>query len=128
MKKATILFVSLLLIFVSTPAFAYEDNPGTIIMDTVLARPVGLAAIVVGTAFFVVALPFTAASGSTAPTAQALIVEPFKYTFNRPLGDFSWRGRYGEDKKTQQPPSRGIDSSGQEQRESPNPGMSQQGS
>ncbi len=51
-------------------------------------RVLGLGLIVVGTAFFVVALPFALTSGSTGDTWDALVVEPFQFTFTRPLGKF----------------------------------------
>ena len=55
-------------------------------------RVLGLGLIVVGTAFFVVALPFALTSGSTGDAGDALVVEPFKFTFTRPLGKFDkWK-------------------------------------
>ncbi len=57
--------------------------------DVIIARPVGLVSTVVGTALFIVALPFTIPSGSVAPVARALVAAPFKFTFTRPVGDFS---------------------------------------
>jgi hypothetical protein len=54
----------------------------------VVARPACFAATVVGSAFFVVALPFALASKSVNRAAEALVVKPAKATFTRPLGDF----------------------------------------
>lgn len=54
--------------------------------DLLIARPGGLAATVLGTAVFIVGLPFTLISGSTEQAAQKLVVEPAQYTFTRPLG------------------------------------------
>lgn len=51
-------------------------------------RVLGLGLMVVGTAFFIVALPFALTSGSTGDTWDALVVEPFQFTFTRPLGKF----------------------------------------
>ena len=42
----------------------------------------------VGTAFFIVALPFALSSGSTGDAWDALVAEPFQFTFTRPLGKF----------------------------------------
>jgi hypothetical protein len=39
-----------------------------------------------GTATFIVALPFTLLSGSVGSSAKVLIGEPAQYTFSRPLG------------------------------------------
>ncbi len=55
--------------------------------DLLIARPGGLAATVLGTAVFIVGLPFTLISGSTEQAAQKLVVEPAQYTFTRPLGE-----------------------------------------
>ncbi len=58
-------------------------------VDILLVRPMSLAATVVGTAVFVVSLPFSIPSQSVGPTARALVAEPFNFTFTRPIGDFS---------------------------------------
>jgi hypothetical protein len=55
-------------------------------------RVIGLGLAVAGTAFFIVALPFALTSGSTGDAWDALVVEPFEFTFTRPLGKFEdWR-------------------------------------
>jgi hypothetical protein len=54
--------------------------------DLMAARPLGLVATILGTATFLAALPFTILSGSVGSSAKVLIVEPFQYTFTRPLG------------------------------------------
>ncbi|MBW2073094.1 MAG: hypothetical protein JRI89_17840 [Deltaproteobacteria bacterium] len=54
--------------------------------DLIVLRPVGLAATVIGTAVFIVSLPFSAMGGNTNEAAEKLISEPAKYTFSRPLG------------------------------------------
>ena len=66
-----------------------EERPEAFAMVIdVPIRVLGLGLIVVGTAFFVVALPFALTSGSTGDTWDALVVEPFQFTFTRPLGKF----------------------------------------
>jgi hypothetical protein len=57
-----------------------------IILDGLLLRPGGIVATVVGTAVFVVTLPFSIPTRSVDKAAQKLIVDPAKYTFVRPLG------------------------------------------
>jgi hypothetical protein len=69
-------------------AEASGRNSTTIVFDAVVARPLCLAATVVGGAVFVVALPVAATSKSIAPTAEALVYRPARATFTRPLGDF----------------------------------------
>jgi hypothetical protein len=59
------------------------------VADVAVARPCCFAATVVGSVFFVLALPFAAASHSVRDTAQTLVVDPARATFTRPVGDFS---------------------------------------
>jgi len=61
-----------------------EDIP--VAFDVLLLRPLGLVSCVVGLAAAVIALPFAIPSDSTDKVSQALIKEPFDYTFKRPLG------------------------------------------
>lgn len=70
-----------------------EERPEafSMVID-VPVRVIGLGLTVVGTAFFIVALPFALTSGSTGDAWDALVVEPFEFTFTRPLGKFEdWR-------------------------------------
>jgi hypothetical protein len=59
------------------------------IADVTLVRPGCFVATLIGSAFFIVALPFAAMSGSVKKTADTLVVQPAKATFTRPVGDFS---------------------------------------
>lgn len=70
-----------------TPASASDDGSFEIIADTLVVRPACLVATVVGSAFFVVSLPFAAASKSVKKTAKTLVVKPAQATFTRPVGD-----------------------------------------
>ena len=54
--------------------------------DLIFARPVGFFGLVLGTAAFVVALPFTLPAKQVKEAGQKLVVAPAKYTFVRPLG------------------------------------------
>ena len=66
------------------------DPPAeAIIADTLVLRPFGLAATVVGTVVFVVSLPFSLLTKKVDKAAQKLVVDPAKYTFTRPLGQLS---------------------------------------
>ena len=67
---------------------AEETTGGKMAVDLLLVRPVGIAATLVGSVIFVVALPFTLISGDTQHSLDKLIKEPGKYTFDRPLGYF----------------------------------------
>ena len=70
-----------------------EERPGAFAMVIdVPIRILGLGLAVVGTAFFIVALPFALSSGSTGDAWDALVAEPFQFTFTRPLGKFDeWK-------------------------------------
>jgi hypothetical protein len=65
-----------------------EPTGGTMMADTFLVRPFMLAGTVVGLATFIVTLPFSALGGNVGEAGNTLVVEPAKYTFVRPLGDF----------------------------------------
>lgn len=65
-----------------------KEKPTALAMvtDTVVVRPVMLAFTVVGTAFFVVSLPFSALGGNVGQAADTLMVQPAANTFLRCLG------------------------------------------
>ncbi|OGW26209.1 MAG: hypothetical protein A2X59_01855 [Nitrospirae bacterium GWC2_42_7] len=88
MRRFLILIIAVALVLVAIPAFADTDDSAAMIGDIVFARPIGLASIVVGTGFFVLALPFAAMTGSVDEISEALIVKPAKFTFARPVGNF----------------------------------------
>ena len=92
MKKMIIAaLIVMTLISSSVPALADDKAyvAGAMAVDVLIGRPMGIVATVLGTAVFIVALPFAALSGSVKPVAQTLVAEPFKFTFTRPVGDFS---------------------------------------
>jgi hypothetical protein len=68
--------------------------------DVLFVRPVSLAAALVGTAMFFVALPFSIPSGSVEKSGKLLMSDPFEYTFARPLGDFDYKVGMAEMPKT----------------------------
>jgi hypothetical protein len=68
---------------------AANDNDIATITDVALVRPGCFLATLLGSAVFVVALPFAAASGSIRQTADTLVVSPAQATFTRPVGDFT---------------------------------------
>jgi hypothetical protein len=65
-----------------------DRDPGAMAADLVFARPVGLAAIVAGTAVFLFSIPFSLMGGNTGQAWQKLVIDPTEYTFHRPLGEF----------------------------------------
>jgi len=56
-------------------------------VDIIVVRPLSLAGTVLGTAIYIVALPFNALTLNFKEPARRLILEPAKYTFVRPLGE-----------------------------------------
>ena len=75
-----------------------EERPGAFAMVIdVPIRILSLGLTTVGTAFFIVALPFALSSGSTGDAWDALVAEPFQFTFTRPLGKFDeWKSSLEE--------------------------------
>jgi len=92
MKTKLIASLLALVLVGTSQSFATEGShsvsAGAVAVDTVLVRPACFVATVVGSAFFVLALPFAAMSKSVQQTAHALVVKPAEATFKRPLGEF----------------------------------------
>lgn len=64
-----------------------EPTGEGMLADLTFARPVGAAALVVGAAASIVALPFALITCTTGKMYKKLVVEPYSYTFCRPLGE-----------------------------------------
>lgn len=100
-KKSIAILLVCALILSAAPAFAGEPKDGMeVVADVLFARPVGLVAIVFGSAMWVVSLPFSIPSGSTGTAGKLLVADPFNYTFCRPLGDFDYKVGTAETPKT----------------------------
>ena len=69
----------------ATPCSAADDVE--IATDALIVRPACLVATVLGSALFVVSLPFAAISKSVKKSAHAFVVRPARATFKRSLGD-----------------------------------------
>ncbi len=54
--------------------------------DLIIARPLLIAATVIGAGAFVISLPFTAAGGNVGEAGKALVVDPGREAFVRCLG------------------------------------------
>ena len=97
LRKQSLVFLlaaALLFTWTAAPVLAGEKqyiagedrNAPAMMFDLVVLRPLGIAAMVIGTAFFIITIPFSALGGNTGEAAQKLVAEPAKYTFVRPLG------------------------------------------
>ena len=96
MQSGVALLVAVLFLCATSLVYAAEDSSYTvrtedvsaeaIIADGLLMRPGGIVATVLGTAVFVVTLPFSIPTRSVDKAAQKLIVDPARFTFVRPLG------------------------------------------
>ncbi len=91
-RVCSIAMVVIVLLFGSAGGVWAEEEKkpeGTeIIFDLAIARPLGFASLVLGTSVFIVSLPFVAIVGDTKQTAEALVVEPYRFTFVRDLGKY----------------------------------------
>ena len=67
---------------------AEEPEGGEMIYDAIIVRPIGLIATAVGSVFFVLSLPFSAAGGNVDTASEELVKKPARFTFKRPLGEF----------------------------------------
>ena len=97
MKTAAI-FTAAALLLSSIAVQAQDDvldntpSAGAMAVDLLLIRPVSLVGTVLGLGVFILDLPLAAIQGELPrEPARKLVVEPFEYTFSRPLGDT----RYG---------------------------------
>lgn len=96
-RKQSILFLviaSLIVVPFGSSALAqelYEDlgqGVEPMLADAILVRPVGIAAIAVGTIIFALSSPFSALGGNIHEAYEKLMAEPARFTFKRPLGQF----------------------------------------
>lgn len=82
----------LMFVLAAGVAPAQEEYPGrdvsagTVLLDLAFVRPLGMFAMVLGSAALVVSLPFSLPTGSVDEAAQMLVVAPTLYTFKRPVG------------------------------------------
>lgn len=73
----------------ATAASYVDERPtfAAMFADGLVVRPLGLGAMVLGGATWLVTLPFSALGGNVDEATQKLVVEPAQFTFTRPLGE-----------------------------------------
>ena len=82
------MLVGALMVGAAPQVAANEDEPtaGEMAADMIVGRPFGLIATALGTATFIVSLPFSALGGNVEQAAEHLVVKPAQATFVRCLG------------------------------------------
>jgi hypothetical protein len=90
MKKV---FAALLLLVLFAPARsnAAEDwgwRVGRTIVDLAIARPFTFAATVIGGAVWTATLPITLPTHTSREALDTMVISPWNYTIDRPLGEF----------------------------------------
>lgn len=94
LECARIVILGLSLAMVSGYVGAYErqmEHPPSaslMVLDAFVFRPTTLALTAIGGAAFVLTLPFSATGGNIEQAKQRLVMEPWRFTFDRPLGEF----------------------------------------
>lgn len=93
LKKALLVISTALIISMPQLSFALDDivvveKPSALAMtgDALLARPVLFVMTVVGSALFLVSLPFSLAGGNAGEAGKVLVAKPAEATFIRCLG------------------------------------------
>jgi hypothetical protein len=86
-KKVVFVFLalSLSIAVLYTPAWTQDDSvdyPNQV-YDLLCARPAAVLGGIGGTALFIIALPFTVASGGVEDSFNMFVVKPFWYAFVR---------------------------------------------
>ena len=70
--------------------YTHEPSADEMAIDAVLIRPIGLVTTVAGTAIYAISLPFSLLGGNEQQARENLVYEPARFTFKRPLGEFSY--------------------------------------
>ncbi|MFQ5697719.1 MAG: hypothetical protein ACE5IL_05465 [Myxococcota bacterium] len=68
---------------------SYADCTYPPVFDLILLRPIGFSSLVVGTGLFIPysLVAIVATPGGVAGPMKSLVVDPFRFTFRRPLGE-----------------------------------------
>jgi len=90
-KKMLILLlvISLMILNLDAVGWSQEDptHEGYNAIDLILARPLGIAAGIIGTGIFILSLPFTIPTKSLDDASKLFIIEPFNFSFVREFPD-----------------------------------------
>lgn len=76
---------------------AKTNNEPLILIDLIIVRPASLAVVAASAATYLpAALVIHTLGGDAEAFKKAWLTENFRYTFDRPLGDFSWKSEKEE--------------------------------
>ena len=65
-----------------------EITTEEMVVDALVVRPLGIVATILGAGLFVISLPFSLLGRNVGEAGSKLVVDPAKFTFVRPLGEF----------------------------------------
>ena len=65
-----------------------EPTGGMMMWDALVMRPVGIIGTALGSVVWLVSYPFAALGGNADQSTQKLVMDPYEWTFQRPLGEF----------------------------------------
>ena len=91
-KLATFLLICFLVLSLNSFVLA-EDNSsgcpsmGAVVLDILVHRPLGLCGTILGASAYAISLPVTAHFKKRDEVKKILVMEPYDYTFKRPLGE-----------------------------------------
>lgn len=91
MKKLIVVLIAFIMVCTSTTAFAADEL--LVMSDIFIVKPLGVVSLVAGTAMYIVSLPIALFTRSEPETKRIFLEEPYKFTFNRPLGDTGFEDR-----------------------------------
>jgi len=93
-KYMVVLIVSFLIFSQAVPVALAEEHyesigekGGYMAADLVVLRPLGILATAVGSVVYMISLPFSMLGGNQEEAYQQLVLDPARYTFQRPLGE-----------------------------------------
>lgn len=98
-KVAILILVAVLGMFVlagrgGTDASSRASNEGLLLLDILLVRPVSLAVVAANALSYPPAALFVSVFGGDPEAfAEWWLMESYRHTFDRPLGDFKWKPR-----------------------------------
>ncbi len=94
-KKTIVLLVAAALVLIplgtalaQSSLDSNQPDAGAMATDLILVRPLGFVSMILGTAAFIVSIPFTTTGKNVDQAWDTLVAKPATFTFQRPLGNF----------------------------------------